>query len=236
MNNIMEYVKCRDDIFYFMEKYLNLQLRGYQIDQLNQYLEVQTGQTLNILGHRECGITLINCVFLLWKGLFGTNEKAVVISPSQLMSNYNSKKIMELYAIFCSNWNNNQTRYEMSYHNSTTLINFTNSCIIKFLNYTNMHQVRGISYNYMFFDDVYYSKLDIDDISVVKSSAKKYIITNSCLPEHVHPLEDTGVIIKYPWYCDCKRTQQWQLSELNSLGKPAFNLMYGCTRGLEDGK
>ncbi|SOK58544.1 hypothetical protein [Yersinia phage fHe-Yen9-04] len=175
MNNMMEYIKCKNSIFYFIEIYLKLELRDYQIKQIINYIEMEQDEILNITGNRGSGVTLINCVFLLWNVLFGMNEKHIMILNKQALIFYSLDSIFKLYSIVKSNWPNGQHINEIS-RNNRHIISFNNNCDIQVGDLTMLHQIRSGLSNYIIFDDVDISNLSIKTLNLYN---KKYIVTDT---------------------------------------------------------
>lgn len=233
MNNIMEYVKCRDDIFYFMEKYLKLELRGYQIDELVNINSIKNGNVLSVLGHRQSGITLINYVHLLWSALFGTGKSSIIVVRNVFSEHLVHTSIKKLYDIFALNWDANQTRYHMLPSTLTGCrIKFSNESIIMTSTYDRaIVETLGHRFDYMFFDEAFFYYHSSTVIENMRPCGNKSVITNSSLPILEHELELSFPIKSYPWYCNPSLTITWALSELNNSTNLSFNLMYGCFRG-----
>lgn len=229
MNNIAEYVLCRDNIFYFMEKYLKLELRGYQIDALVRYEDPKRQNVLNILGHRGCGISTINAVYLLWRGLFYPNEKLLWVLPNYDTIRTEQSLIMRLYTTFTSNWPDDAKTYKINVTSMGRII-FNNDSMIKMIQ-PDPVKVKGWSFNNTIIDSTIKETIEFYENSV--PNLGKLIITNSEIPVSSY-FDDFGEVHKYPWYCNGNRSLEWYIETLNSLGKPTFNRWYGCTRGFRD--
>lgn len=228
MNNIREYVLCRDDIFYFIVNYLDIELKGFQIDMLSKLLELQTGKTENILGHRGCGLTTISCIYALWRSLFYPGSNIAFYVPNA-MSARNIENVFEhLYDNVVRKWDNSQTRYSID-NRREKYIKFDNKSYFYFF-YTK-EQMRGTHVDTIFYDSPYLGLGNAEVFKLTAPCGYNYVILNTFLPPEEHELEKVGTLTTYPWYCDVNLTQNWYLTMLNSLGNADFLLKYGCTRG-----
>lgn len=75
-NELKEYTKCANDLFYFIEKYLNIKLKSYQKDWINFYKENRF-----LLFHisRQLGYSRIMCAIYLWEMLFNIDKRICLI-------------------------------------------------------------------------------------------------------------------------------------------------------------
>lgn len=228
MNNIREYVLCRDDIFYFVMNYLDIEYKGFQFDMLSKLLSLQSGRTENILGHRGCGLTTASCIYALWRALFYPGESIAFLSPRESMA-FDIKTIFySLYSQFVENWDKEQTKYGIEKYMSN-YVKFENKSYVHFK--SSKEQMRGNRFSTVIFDSPYLGEGNYDTFIDILPSGEKFVIINTFLPPFKNPLEDVGILTTYPWYCDPKLTQEWYLAMLNSLGNADFLLKYGCTRG-----
>lgn len=228
MNNIREYVLCRDDIFYFMVNYLDLEFRGFQIDMITKFLDLETGKTQNIVGHRGCGLTTISCVYALWKALFYPGSSIAFNSPRDMMSRDIKNTFYILYKQVLEKWDITQTRYSIEKFNER-YIKFDNKSYVHFT--CAKEQMRGNRFDTIIYDSPYMGPGSAELFKQTAPSGYKYVILNTFLPPEEHELEKIGTVTTYPWYCDPNLTQNWYLTMLNSLGNDDFLLKYGCTRG-----
>lgn len=229
MNNIAEYVLCRDNIFYFMEKYLKLEFRGYQIDILARYEDPNRPFILNILGHRGFGISTLNAIYLLWRVMFYPNEKLLLVVPNSSTIKEEQELIMRLYSTVTSLWPDDSVRYKVNVTSMGRII-FNNDSMIKIVTYS-PDRVRGWNFDTIIMDST--GTMGYNFFNNVIANGKKFIFTNSSVPES-EELDNMGDCHKYPWYCNDDRTLDWYIQMLNSLGKPEFNRSYGSNRGFSD--
>ncbi len=228
MNNIREYVLCRDDIFYFMMNYLDLEFRGFQLDMMNKLLSLKTGKTENILGHRGCGLTTVSCIYALWKTLFYPGSSIAFNVPRISMA-FNIKNIFyALYQMVVQKWDNTQTRYSIEKSNDK-YIKLDNKSYFYFC--YRKEQMRGNHFDTIFYDSPYLGEENAEVFKQTAPCGYNYVILNTVLPPEEHELEKIGTVTTYPWYCNPNLTQNWYLTMLNSLGNDNFLLKYGCTRG-----
>lgn len=228
MNNIREYVLCRDDILYFIVNYLDLEFRGFQFDIIDKFLGLNDGETANILGHRACGLTTMSCVYALWKALFYPDSNTTFYIPKASMAQNTENIFYSLYESFIKNWDKTQKCYTI-YNKTTRYIKFDNNSYVHFC--YSIEQMRGNFLGTIICDHLYMYPSSIDIFNNFLPCGNKFIILNTALPLIKHELEDVGIEYKYPWYCNSTLTLNWYLTMLNSLGNTRFLLEYGCTRG-----
>lgn len=96
---LSEYLKCKSDIFYFIDKYCiingkKIVLYDFQKKLINDILE----NRFNIWMHSlEIGSTLIKSLIFLHKILFSNNESILIISNKLLSSSEILNKIRDMY-------------------------------------------------------------------------------------------------------------------------------------------
>lgn len=237
----MEYVLCRDDIFYFTEKYLDIKLRPYQIAQLLEYLDTnKIKMDLLTISHRASGMSTINAIFILWKVLFYPNVNIGIIHYNNNIQ-YNFEYILDqLYTTMENKWDVNQSRNQVI-ENNTRCIKYSNGSRILYATHNNSPEIRfrGYSLDTLIIEDVF-SMINPnkekfkENINSIKPNIERNIIyTSTSLSETVQPIENDIHVKKMliPWYCNCDLTLDWYKSKLNSLGNTLFMLEYGCTRG-----
>lgn len=234
MENLREYTLCRDDIFYFMEKYLKLEFREYQIEILSRYLCLQPNKTINIRSIREFGLSTINSIYMLWLVLFHPGTKIALISPTFFMAHNEKHTLSRLYDIFVTNWDKEQFKYRFSKFMSDRIIFDNNSTII--YSYDLGSTLIGQTFDVIVHDNLFLNPHPVECFRNTAPYGKKYIITNTTLPEKTNEMEQYGEISLYPWYCNEKLTQKWFLSTLNSLGNTEFERQFLCTRGNSNGE
>lgn len=228
MNNIREYVLCRDDIFYFMMNYLDFEFKGFQFDMMTKLLSLETGKTENILGHRGCGLTTISCIYALWKSLFYPGSSIAFNAPSSMMARDIKNIFYTLYQMVVQKWDNTQTRYSIE-RSTEKYIKFDNKSYFHFC--STKEQMRGNHFDTIFYDSPYLGPGNAEVFRLTAPGGYNYVILNTFLPPEEHELEKVGTSTTYPWYCDPNLTLNWYLTKLNSLGNADFLLKYGCTRG-----
>lgn len=229
MNNIREYILCRDDIFYFMEKYLKLEFRGYQVDILSRYWGLETGKTANIKSIRQSGLSTVNAIYSLWLTMFHPGTKIAIVTPNAVMADHEKRIISQIYDTFVTNWQKDQTKYYITKYMSDS-ISFDNNSSIMF-SWDLGNSIRGRSFDVIIYDNLFLNVHADECFKNTAPAGKKYIITNTTLPEKVCQMETYGNIYVYPWYCNENLTQDWYLSKLNSLGNTEFDRQFRCTRG-----
>jgi len=230
MKNITEYILCRDNIFYFMEKYLEMEMRGIQIDMVTKTLAMQTGQSSNFLGIRQCGVSTAMFAVLLWKNLFHPNNKDAYVSLSDIDSIWAKHTMNAMYSTYLGNWDHNkQACTYMNNQQYQTSLRFDNDSSIFFFSTGGF--IRGHSFDLIVFENMYIYPNSGTALSQIAPSCKKFVIANTSLPEKEHPLEQVGMKSTYPWYCNPDFDLKWYLANINSLEMPDFLRNYGCTRG-----
>ncbi|AMM43838.1 terminase DNA packaging enzyme large subunit [Pectobacterium phage vB_PcaM_CBB] len=234
MNNIREYILCRDDIFYFMEKYLKIELRGYQVDVLSKYWRLKTGKTANIQSIRGAGLSTINAIYSLWLLLFYPGTKIALIAPTAVMAENEKHIISRFYDIFVTNWDKDQTKYYITKY-MTNKITFDSGSYIVFT-WDLGNDLRGHSFDLIIYDSLFLNFHADECFKNTAPAGKKYIITNTQLSEKKCNMETYGEVSIYPWYCNPDLTQEWYSSMLNSLGNAEFEKRFGCTRGNSNGE
>lgn len=225
MNNLMEYTNCRNNIFYFMQKYLNIECKGFQFHIITSFLNVGTNKIENILGHRGCGLTTMSCVYALWRALFHADSAITFYCTISRFSKNIKNTFQDLYKILLKNWDLTQYNCSLESINEWHIKFDNKSCIY----FTYAHeQLRGKHFDTIFYDSPY---LIYEFNEEIFAGTGNYFILNTSLPPIEHGLEKIGTLTTYPWYVDSNHTLNWYLKMLNSLGKTEFMLNYGCTRG-----
>lgn len=102
--HIGEIYKCSQDIFYFIENYVQIftlddgwiipQLRSYQHDMLKLYSEKRF---INILAGRQSGKSASTNLYILWKILFNPDTIVGMAANKQDMSKENLSRLKEYY-------------------------------------------------------------------------------------------------------------------------------------------
>lgn len=152
-----EMIKCRDDIFYFIENHLNI----YDDEKLILYPRQKeilkdwiTGKNNIVLSSRQSGMTLLHCIYSLYKGIF-EDEYTILIpgKESQCTHHYNIIKTLISGSIFAP------------------LVNISNKDTIQFINKSRIffqpvteNGVRGCSIHLLILDNIdYINNVEIEE-------------------------------------------------------------------------
>ena len=234
MHDIQEYIRCRDDIFYFATEYLEADLKGFHIDILKKYIGLETGKTANIIGFRTSNLNTLNATYALWVTMFHDSTEICIVTQSRTYQSSILSIIENLINLFDKNWNSNQKKYEID---SITphFISFENKSSITIAS-GNGNSIRGKKFDITIYESLFRNENAYECFFNTAHCGKKNIITNLGLLDEPSVIETYGDVYVYPWYCDVNLTLEWYIKKLNILGKTIFDLDYGCTRGFSNGE
>ena len=173
MNNIREYILCRDDIFYFMEKYLKIELREFQVDVLSKYWHLETGKPEDILGCRGCGLTTVSCIYALWRALFYPGSNIAFYAPRSWITRNIRDTFCYWYQLVQKNWDETQKLHVFELTRER-YIKFDNKSYIHFTHTT--EQMRGNPFDFIFYDSLYLSDDRADVLYLTVPGTKKSVI------------------------------------------------------------
>lgn len=91
---MLEYVKCYNSPIYFIEKYCNIELRGYQKKIIDSFINNRFN--INIYSHKV-GMTLITSLIYLWYMIFNMEKNILLLYNKKESSNKYFKLISEYY-------------------------------------------------------------------------------------------------------------------------------------------
>jgi hypothetical protein len=104
--HLQEYIKCRDDIFYFAENYYKIlslkegmiipKLRDYQYDMINSYIK---NRFSIILATRQAGKSTSFEIYLCWLILFHNDQRVAVLANKAEQSRDILRKVKEAYEL-----------------------------------------------------------------------------------------------------------------------------------------
>lgn len=156
---IDEIIKCREDITYFILKYVKIEINGtYQnIEQLTPAQEKILESYKNNMGTvyesgyiYDCsGKSTIGLAILLYKSLFEYNRTFAVIVPNNQMrdtANRSFRAMVELLPPF----------FQQIRDSNRDLVRFENGNVVHFI-LLKEHNLRGMKLSYILFDEPAYS-------------------------------------------------------------------------------
>lgn len=242
---MIEYSKCYNDVFYFAEKYCkimiedgstnNIKLRDYQINVLNKY---SSNRFFINLTSRQMGNDVISAIYFLHKMLFGADKIIGIISHVIMNSVSILDKIKNIYKklpFFLKkgivSWNN-------------TKIVFENGSLIDIITFYNKGLSIGKNYDIILINDFskikeqeYLYKLIFPTISsmtdsqlFIKSGPNGYCFFNKLVEETEdgHPNRNVFNIIRTYWWQVPGRDDKWKQDEIKKLGsEELFMQEYG---------
>lgn len=196
MNNKMEIVLCEADIFYFIEKYLEIELKPHQEDILERYYRLSNGKTINIQSIRQSGISTINAIYALWILLFKPETKIALISPTHQMYQHEKQVISKLYDRFITKLDSNQEIpiYYSKYKSDK--INFSNNSYIIFGSDISKN-LRGQAFDLIIYDSLFLCTNSYDCFIQTFPQGNKCIISNTTVNKNSDDLEKYGDIYTY---------------------------------------
>ena len=100
MNYLIEYDICKHSIFYFMEQYLNLDLRDEQCDVLSHMLHMKNGGYSEITTFRRFGSTTLLAVTALWLAIFHPGTKVALCTEEYQISREIKSIVYKLHEAF----------------------------------------------------------------------------------------------------------------------------------------
>lgn len=165
MEEIEEYVKCRDDIFYFMEKYVIIQtangLEKFQPNenQIDVISKVRDNPTVKDFSERRSGMTTALCAYILHYVLFNSCVTSAIVSYKQMASNHTLDILRGM-------WHRLPTFLKVGItKNNRSEIEFENGSNVRCFSSLSPCSMRGYSINLTFFDDVdLYQQKNYDEI------------------------------------------------------------------------
>jgi len=207
----IEWAKCYKDPIYFIEKYLNIKLRKYQIEWIKLYKE----QNIIYNVSRQTGINSILSALNLHSMIF--NNQNIILIPCKYNIGVEFINLIKKYYMLLpyflkpniKTWNNKS-------------IEFTNSKICVFNNDTNLVEYDILEYHDFAFNSNY-PKFEVDNNKLIITSTpngKNYfydLYKNSILPEG-HPDKNSFKSIQTYWYEVEGRDEQWRINEIKRLG------------------
>lgn len=182
MEEIEEYVKCRDDIFYFIEKYVIIttpnglsQFHPNQ-DQIDMITKIRDNRAVKNYSDRGSGMTTAVCAYILHYVLFNQYVSACIVSYKQLASNHTLDILRGMWSrlpqfLKVGLLKNNRSEFE-----------FENGSNVRCFSSISPYRMRGYGINCLFLDDVsLYNQRDYHEIvaaiiPVISSSKEGKVI------------------------------------------------------------
>ncbi len=223
----IEWSKCYNDPIYFMEKYLSLKLRKYQLKWINLY---KNNKQIIYNISRQTGINTILSALNLHTLIF--EQKNILVFSIKLDVSKEYIDIIKKYYIKLPyflkpnilNWNNNILKFK----NSKVVIYNSNVDISEF----NIYQYLDFAFNKQnilknHISEIV-SKIDYKIILSSTPNGRNYyyeIYKNSILPDG-HPDKNNFVSIKTYWYEVEGRDDIWKEDMIKMIGLESFNKEY----------
>lgn len=229
---MVEWIKCKKDIFYFIESYCKLKLYKHQIDVLKDTDE----NRLNIIiQSRQTGITTLLNFIILHKLLFSNNTNVLLVDFNKEVVKNRLDIILRILA-------------ELPYFLQVGVISknkkgikFDNGCIIDIKSSRNKKIGIGKNYDYMDLHNfAYYPKNSVEklwnnlypNISAIQDT--KLIISstpngnNKFYKLYQDAVDDKNVFnpIRIDWYVVPGRDESWKNEQIRILGEDVFNREY----------
>jgi len=146
--NALEFLKCRDDIVYFVEKYCSTwhDVKLVLTDKLREILKQMVSEShLCVVGSRQCGkSTLIRC-YALWKSLFFDDQCIVIVSTNNSLAKNMMRLLRKSYQNILDGIK------PLSVSRNENMIRFENGSRIEVI--SNEMELRGRSFTDVLCDD-----------------------------------------------------------------------------------
>jgi hypothetical protein len=235
-SEIEEYNKCKNSIFYFIEKYFNIKIRNYQKD----FLNLVENNRFNIWMHsREIGSITIKALYYLHNLIFNRDKNIVLFSNKKMVSVELLNKIKEFYIkipFFLKsgvlNWNDNKIFFEDM--NTIYAFSITKESPIGFtfniVDMCDISKVPSETFN-MFYRSLIPTVSSIKDSKIIISSTLNgynhfyELVKNSELDED-DPNKNLYNTLRTYWWEIPNRDEKWRKEKINLLGNKMFRMEY----------
>lgn len=217
-----EYVKCSNSIYYFIENYCNVKLYDFQKEMINNFNNYRFN--INMIS-RQCGSTNILSLFILYKMLFNKNYHINLIANKILVITEVLNIIKKYYKILpfslkqgIISWCLNSLKFENGSeitNNQTVSKNLT--IIIDFAKISNI--------------ETYYMNILPDIVS--DNNKKLFILSRpngnnlfSNLVQLADKNENIYKILRVYWWQVPNRDDKWKQEQIKIIGKDLFAQEY----------
>jgi hypothetical protein len=231
LNNeeLQEYIKCYNDIFYFAEKYCQIKradgsigimkLRDYQIEILKSL--INNKKVINMSSH-QMGITLVHSIYYLYKMIFTENFNILYISNKTMTSVEVIEKIKHIYFNLpffikkgIDTLNKNSIKFESG-----------SSISIKDDNETKYNIISLNEFSRIYNNEELYNKYKDNDCIFIISQPNGHNFFYT-LVQDSYCLKNDFVVTKTYWWQIPSRDEKWRLEEIRKLGSEfLFNQEY----------
>jgi len=89
-----EMARCKEDILYFANKYLNLDVESDYV--IKFLVSVAKGKDVGMQAYRQSGKSTLQRAYAVWKAVFEPNQRISFVSYSHIASDLNDKIITEM--------------------------------------------------------------------------------------------------------------------------------------------
>lgn len=227
--DIDEYVKCNNDILYFISKLSRdgkkIILRDYQIDMIKHYKDNDKSIFMN---SRQVGFTLVLSLILLHELLFNRNKKIHLLSNKGDVSLEHKKLIVELY-------DSVPTYLEKIISNNNRQLIFNNGSYIKFdvyrksVDYSNIDDLVMLEYaSCPFSEEVFNDSINVQK-KVIVSTPNGYNHFYKLVSDSERGVNDYLILRTY-WHQVPNRDDEWVKKTTQMIGgKDAFDMKFNLS-------
>lgn len=248
---VNEWIKCKEDILYFAEKYfyivslddgrILIKLREYQKRMLKAFIDPNPKKRHRIvLSGRQSGKTQVSCIFMVHYMLFNMDKTVAILANNERTASDILRKIKESYealplwlqqGVADSGWSKTQIKLE----NGNIMISGS----------TSSNGIRGRAINLLFLDEFAFVPNNIADefISSVYptiSSGKTSQIIMVSTPKGMNHFYNVWINavkgrnnympIKINWWEVPGRDEEWKASTINDIGPIRWNQEFECVK------
>lgn len=225
-----EYAKCYSDPIYFIEKYLNIKLRKYQIEWVKHYKENRF-QLFNVA--RQTGYnTIIAALNLHDMIFFNKNILLFCIKYDTAIEVINLIKLYYFKLPYFLKPNIIKIDKKNIFFNNSKISVFTNTITnYDIYQYINFAYMSNVQYNFYHNEIIPKIMLNTETKLIISSTpnGKNYfyeLYKNSILPKD-HPEKNIFNTIQTYWYEVDGRDENWKLQQIKMLGSiEKFNQEY----------
>jgi len=235
-DELFELYSCSADIFYFIEKYLNIKLYDYQIEMINNYFNNRFNIYMNSL---QVGFNTIISAIFLWESIFIKDTAILIFFNKSMMSIELINKIKEQYIklpffmkpgvrrwtiknIIFENLNRISVRTsgrDYSIGHTTTRLFLGEFAFVK------DDVIRN------FYKNITPSIICVNDSKIIISSQPngcglfQELVNNSILPDN-HPNKNLYNIQRIYWWEVPNRGEDWKKNIIKIIGEDKFRQHY----------
>lgn len=232
MLEVDELIRCKDDVVYFVEKFIKIRtLNGVEDLILHPYqIELLNDDRLTAKPSRQIGFSTLAYIKIVHSIIFNSKKVIVFYGTNLTVSKYHVEKIRELLHL-CNIPEELKPKFTV---NNKTTMRFDNGMSVMGAN--NIHNLRGYTISELYVDDVDSLEGNIDEFihyvipALSASKFSKIWIWGCSYNGNINKVQeyfkdfDSFKHYTLPWYVIPNRTYEWKKQMVLNTSQEMFNV------------